>query len=126
MHARAPKPSPAPLGWAGSWCDAGARAPPASPQRLLVRAARTAVGLIAVTAPSNKRAIDIDVVEHRQSKVVWTGVLSLVKNDRDALHRSCVNGLKSAAFEVIRKRSRGAAPPQPHPAISGKCHDGRR
>src|ERR1700730_14015696 len=115
-RARAPKPSPAPSGSAGSWCDAGARTPPASPQRLLVRAARTAVRLIAVTASSNQRAIDIDVVEHRQSKVVRSSVLSFIENDRDALYRDGGNGLKRVAIEERLQRCTGAAPAKPDEA----------
>src|SRR3982074_1157874 len=92
--------------------------PPASSLRLLVCAAVRIVAAViaAVTAPSNQGAIDINIVEHRQSKVVRAGVLSLVKNDRDALHRNCGNGLKRIAVEVRLQRSGGAAPPKPNEA----------
>src|ERR1700730_14766434 len=123
MRARAPKPSPAPSGWAGSWCDAGAGAP-ASPQRLLVRAARTAVRLIACNASASQRAIDIDVVEHSEPEEVRTGVLALIEHDLDALNSESGYVLEHARSLVVALEcSSGTAPLKADPAEAG--HLGR-
>src|ERR1700737_5215751 len=102
--------------------------PPASPLRLLVCAAVRIVAAViaAVTAPSNQGAIDIDVVEHRQSKVVRSSVLSFVENDRDALYRDGGNGLKRVAGEVRLQRCPGAAPAKPDEPVPGVLRCWRR
>src|ERR1700730_16273010 len=82
--------------------------------------------IAAVSAVSNQRAIDVDVVEHRQSKVVRSSVLSFIENDRDALYRDGGTGLKRVAIEVRLQRSGGAAPAQPDEPVPGVLRCWRR